>query len=147
LGFLCLENDFPLDPIPVPHSKVFDKSFFTDHPDKHNHALPPLSTNDVRCLRLPVALPKLKGVTVVEGSITDPHVLDSMVAYHPVAATWIRARIKVSSSPASQITLEALQRLDGSLIPSPTSTIPVSPNHQPHINIIKITLKSTPKNT
>ena len=71
---------------------------------------------------------------MVEAFIKDPRVLDSMVAYHPVAATWIKAHI--SSSLASQITLEALQRLDRSLIPSSTSTIPVSPNHQPHINLL-----------
>ena len=118
--FLCLEDEFPLDPIPVPHSKVLPKSFFTDHPDKHINALPLLSTNDIRCLRLPVVIPKLKGVTIIEGSIKDPRVLESMVAYHPVAATWIRAHIKISLSPASQINLEALKRLDGSLIPSPT---------------------------
>jgi len=134
--FLCLEDDFPLDNIPVPHSKVFAKSFFNDHPDKHEHALPTLSENDIRCLRLPVALPKLKGTTIIEGSIKDPRVLDSMTAYHPVAATWIRAHIKLSSSTASPVTLEALQRLDASLVPSPTSTIPVSPHHQPHINLL-----------
>lgn len=69
--FLCLEDDFSIDPIPVPHSPVIDKSFFSDHQDKHQHSIPPLSTNDVRCLRLPIAIPKLKGITVVEGSIKE----------------------------------------------------------------------------
>jgi len=46
-------QDFATDPIPVPHSPILAKTLFSDHQDKHQHSLSPLSTNDVHCIRLP----------------------------------------------------------------------------------------------
>jgi len=59
-----------------------------------------------------------------------------MTDSHPVAATWIKTHIKRSSYLASQVFLQALRLLDSTLVPSHTSTIPVSPTHQSHINLL-----------
>jgi len=122
--------------IQFPHSTIFPKTCFANHPDKHPQALPFLSEKDVRCLRLPMVLPKLKGISLIEGSILDPSVLQAMQTYHPVAETWLKAHISISQNPATMPTQIDITSLDQNLLPNESSTIPLSPSCQLHLNIL-----------
>jgi len=133
---LCLEHVHSIEPIPVPHGEVLDKKFFSQHPQAHDHSIPyPVDTN-VRCLRLPVVLPKVKGIPVTEGSIKDPKVVESLTAYHPIAAVWIRAHLRHISTPPAAVTMAQLALLSDNLLPAPDSLIPITPNHKPHISLL-----------
>ena len=63
--FLCLENEHPITPPPhVPHGDIFKETYFSTHPQKHEHAIPFHTDANVQCLRLPVVLPKVKGLPI-----------------------------------------------------------------------------------
>ena len=134
--FLCLENEHPITPPPVPHGETFKETYFSTHPEKHEHAIPFHADANVRCLRLPVVLPKVKGLPILEGSIKNPRVVESVEAYHPIAATWIRAHLRLISTPASHVTRTQLNLLDESLCPRPESLIPITTIHRPQLNIL-----------
>ena len=134
--FLCLEHNHSIEPIPVPHGEILDKTFFSQHPQAHNHSIPYPEDTNVRCLRLPVVLPKVKGLSIVEGSIKDPKVIDSLVSYHPIAAVWIRAHLRLISTPPAAVTKEQLTLLGDNLIPDSTSTIPITLHHKPNLNLL-----------
>ena len=134
--FLCLEHVHSSDPIPVPHGEILDKKFFSQHPQAHEHSIPYPNDTDVRCLRLPVILPKVKGISVIEGSIKDPKVVDSLTAYHPIAAVWIQAHLRLISTPPAAVTMAQLSLLSENLLPASDSLIPITPNHKPHINLL-----------
>jgi len=138
--FLFLDDSISnVADVQVPYSTVFPKTHFSNHPDKHPQALPFLSEKDVRCLRLPMVLPKLKGISLVEGSILDPSVLQAMQAYHPVAETWLKAHISISQNPATMPTPTDITNLDQTLLPNESSTVPLSLSSQLHLNILMAT--------
>jgi len=134
--FLCLEHNHSIEPIPVPHGEILDKTFFSQHPQAHNHSIPYPEDTNVRCLRLPVVLPKVKGLSIIEGSIKDPKVIGSLVSYHPIAAVWIRAHLRLISTPTAAVTKEQLTLLGENHIPDSTSTIPITLHHKPNLNLL-----------
>jgi len=78
----------------------------------------------------------VKGLSIIEGSIKDPKVIDSLVSYHPIAAVWIRAHLRLKSTPPAVVTKEQLTLLSENLIPDSTSTIPITLHHKPNLNLL-----------
>jgi len=83
-----------------------------------------------------VVLPKVKGLHVVEGSIEDPKVVNSIMTYHPIAANWIQAHLRLLSTPNSPITKEQLSLLGDNLLRDSDSLIPITLSHRPHLNLL-----------
>jgi len=63
-------------------------------------------------------------------------VVESVVAYHPIVATWIRAHLRLISTPSSHVTAAQVNLLDKALYPKPDSLIPINTIHRPQLNIL-----------
>ena len=62
---------------------------FKDAPDAPDDALDRRFPNDdVYSIRAPLTMPLLKGVDILEGSSTDPNVMESVEDYHIAVGAW-----------------------------------------------------------
>ena len=86
---------------------------------------------DVVIARIPMCLPKLRGVSIIEGLISDDTVSNSMENYHPQAASWLAIQSKISKSPNLVLTETRVKLLDESLIPKvPHCNVPLRRTHK-----------------
>ena len=81
------------------------------------HALPRLLPGDLHVARVPMCLPKLRGVTISEGLLTDEVVITSMTEYHDIAAAWLAIQQKNSKTPAPVFSKERLQQVADNVVP------------------------------
>jgi len=101
----------------------FDDSFFQDHHEPSESAIPRPMTGAIHCYRVPFVLPKLTGVTIIEGALNNPRVVESLEAYHPVAKTWGLFHKFAFQNHNRLPTLQALLDLDQDLVPPNPSQI------------------------
>jgi len=95
----------------------FDDTYFKDHNEPVDAAIARPLTGPVHSYRVPFVLPKLTGVTILEGALNNPRVLQSLEAYHPVAKLWGLFH-KFSFQNRNRLpTRQALLDLDQDLVP------------------------------
>jgi len=87
--FLFCHSPQEPDPPYFQTGSQFDDSYFKDHNDPVDAVIDRPLTGPVHCYyRVPLVLPKLTGITILEGALNNPSVLASLEAYHPVAKLW-----------------------------------------------------------
>jgi len=109
---------------------AFDSAFFTDHSEPHEKAIARPITGPVHCYRVPLVLPKLAGVNIVEGALNNSSVIDSLESYHPAAKLWGLHHKFAFQNKNRLPTLDSLLDLSHSLVPP---------------NYTSIKLRDTPK--
>ena len=85
--FMCEEDSsiFPIgDSIP-------SDSFSTDGDESTKTPLP--AKKPIVIARVPLIIPKMKGFSIIPGSIRDDQVVESVANYHKIAEAWITAHV------------------------------------------------------
>jgi len=135
--FLILTEATPTPALETfPSGIVFDPKHFSSHPNKVDNALPPTSYQSTKCIAVPLALPKVRGTKIIEGSITNPTVLASFNEYHPVAHKWLQHHIAHATLPATNVTTGSLTVIDNNLLPTSPMQNHLHGNAQLHLNVL-----------
>ena len=106
---------------------------FLDSTTPRKHAITRPFEGKVFFIRLPLSCPRVKGVDILEGSITSPDVIESLEEYHPRVGAWARVHASLTTNNKCQVKPSIIKKLDADFIPADNSRIPF--NMDPFTNI------------
>ena len=78
------------------------------------------------CFKVPLCLPKLAGITIREGHVNDPKVMDSLEKYHHDAAAWLKMIKSGLDNPALCVSYKKMKKDYANHIPTLEQSIPFS---------------------
>lgn len=106
-----------------PVDEAFDKPFFDE---------------EVFNIRVPLTMPLLKGTDILEGSITDPDVIESLDRYHAAVGVWARIMKTVVKDKTKKCIVDpnVIRGFGDNCFPSEPLGVTISQKYKPDLTMI-----------
>jgi len=117
----------------LPHTLFVDD----EHPTR---PFPRIIDDEHVLFRVPFCVPKLTGVSLLEGSITDPTLMSALKSYHEFTAKWLNFHTMIAKDGAIVISSPTVQDLEAmiedNLLPPNPLEVPISTYSNMTINML-----------